>query len=86
VLAAVAVARVGHTGGELVYKHGAALAYLDGPTAAKSLGRKAMKTLLSAEGLAINAGEAGAAANSAGPSGGDGSASGSGRNQRGKDQ
>jgi uncharacterized membrane protein len=58
-LAAVAVARVGHTGGELVYKHGAALAYLDGPTAAKTLGRKAMKKLLSGEGVEINAGEAG---------------------------
>ena len=41
-LAALAVARVGHTGGELVYEHGAALAYLDGPTAAKVLARKAV--------------------------------------------
>lgn len=45
--AAVAVARVGHTGGELVYKHGAALAYLDGPTAAEVFGRKAIRKLLS---------------------------------------
>jgi len=60
--AAAAVARVGHTGGELVYKHGAAVAYLDGPTTAKVLGRKAMKNLLSAEGVAISAGAAGRAA------------------------
>ncbi len=65
-LAALAVARVGHTGGELVYKHGAALVYLDGPTAAKALGRKAMKKLLSGEGFEITAVAAGAGVDSAG--------------------
>ncbi len=75
-LAALAVARVGHTGGELVYKHGAALAYLDGPTAAKALGRKAMKKLLSGEGFEINAGATGAGAVPS-PSSADGSSDGS---------
>jgi len=46
-LAALAVARVGHTGGELVYKHGAAVAYLDGPAAAEVFGRKTIQKLLS---------------------------------------
>ncbi len=46
-VAAAAVAQVGHTGGELVYKHGAAVAYLDGPEAAQVFGRKAIKKLLS---------------------------------------
>ena len=44
--AAVAVARVGHTGGLLVYEHGAALAYLDGPAAAEVFGRKAIGELI----------------------------------------
>ena len=46
-VAALAVARVGHTGGELVYEHGAALAYLEGPTAAEVFGRKAVGKLIS---------------------------------------
>jgi uncharacterized membrane protein len=54
---ALTVARVGHTGGELVYKHGAALAYLDGPTTAKVLRRKTMKKLLSGTGIEIILGE-----------------------------
>lgn len=54
-VAAVAVARVGHTGGELVYRHGAALAYLDGPTVTKAMSRKAMKKLLSGTGIEIPA-------------------------------
>ena len=54
-LAALAVARVGHTGGELVYKHGAALAYLDGDTAADALGRLAAKKLFSGVADAIGA-------------------------------
>lgn len=54
-LAALAVARVGHTGGELVYRHGAALAYLDGPTVTKAMSRKAMKKLLSGTGIEIPA-------------------------------
>jgi uncharacterized membrane protein len=65
VIAALAVARVGHTGGELVYKHGAALAYLDGPAAAEVFGRKAIEKLLSealggggADGATVEAGRA----------------------------
>ncbi|MBY0401618.1 hypothetical protein K2X89_15095 [Myxococcota bacterium] len=54
-LAAIAVARVGHTGGELVYRHGAALAYLDAPTVTKAMSRRAMKKLLSGSGLEIPA-------------------------------
>ena len=46
VLAALAVARVGHTGGQLVYKYGAATAYLDSPTAAEVLTRSALGKLL----------------------------------------
>jgi uncharacterized membrane protein len=45
-VAAAAVAQVGHTGGLLVYEHGAALAYLDGPAAAKAFGRKAIERLI----------------------------------------
>ena len=45
-LAALAVARVGHTGGQLVYKYGAATAYLDSPTAAEVLTRSALGKLL----------------------------------------
>lgn len=45
--AAVAVARVGHTGGLLVYEHGAALAYLDGESGMKALGRSALDSILS---------------------------------------
>jgi uncharacterized membrane protein len=37
VVAAGAVAQVGHTGGELVYRHGAANAYLDAATSARTL-------------------------------------------------
>lgn len=51
--AALAVAQVGHTGGELVYKHGAALAYLDGPTVTQAMGRKAMKKLLAGSAIEL---------------------------------
>ncbi|MFO0691744.1 MAG: DUF2231 domain-containing protein [Myxococcota bacterium] len=78
-LAALAVARVGHTGGELVYEHGAALAYLDGPTVTKAMSRKAMKKLLSGSGIDIPAvldkkgpGADSAAGNGAQDSGGSG--------------
>ncbi len=57
-LAALAVARVGHTGGELVYKHGAALAYLDGETAAEALGRLATQKIFSGIGDVIGVGDA----------------------------
>ncbi|MEZ4333079.1 MAG: DUF2231 domain-containing protein [Myxococcota bacterium] len=43
---AAAVARVGHTGGELVYTHGAALAYLDRGTTAKAVGSTIMGQIL----------------------------------------
>lgn len=46
-VAAVAVARVGHTGGALVYDHGAALAYLKGESAVEALGRAAVARILS---------------------------------------
>lgn len=60
VLTALAVARVGHTGGELVYRHGAALAYLEGPAAAEVFGRKAVGKLISeALGGRRDAGDAG---------------------------
>ncbi len=60
VLTALAVARVGHTGGELVYRHGAALAYLEGPAAAEVFGRKAVGKLISeALGGRKDAGDAG---------------------------
>ena len=44
--AALAVARVGQTGGELVYTHGAATAYLDSPTAAEVFTRATLGKLL----------------------------------------
>jgi uncharacterized membrane protein len=37
VVAAAAVGQVGHSGGELVYRHGAANAYLDAATSARTL-------------------------------------------------
>ena len=40
-VAAVAVGQVGHSGGELVYRHGAANAYLDAATLARSVGARA---------------------------------------------
>lgn len=43
---AVAVAQVGHSGGELVYRHGAALAYLDGETTARAVAKSATGQLL----------------------------------------
>lgn len=43
---AVAVGQVGHTGGLLVYEHGAAIAYLDGAAVGKVLGRKAIRELI----------------------------------------
>lgn len=45
--AGAAVARVGHTGGLLVYEHGAAIAYLDGAAGAEALGRSVVGRLLS---------------------------------------
>lgn len=44
--AAVAVARVGHTGGLLVYEHGAALAYLDGNAGIEAIGRSVLGSIL----------------------------------------
>lgn len=49
VLAALAVARVGQTGGDLVYVHGAATAYLDPATAAEVITRSAIGKLLTGE-------------------------------------
>jgi uncharacterized membrane protein len=46
-VAAVAVARVGDTGGELVYKHGAALAYLEGEVGVEAIGRSVIDRILS---------------------------------------
>ncbi|MBK7949299.1 MAG: hypothetical protein IPK00_11290 [Deltaproteobacteria bacterium] len=78
-MAALAVAQVGHTGGELVYKHGAALAYLDGPTVTKAMGRKAMKKLLSGSSLEIPAVLDGSGGGSGDPS------NDSGQNRRGRE-
>lgn len=47
---ASAVARVGHTGGELVYVHGAPIAYLDRDTTAKAVGRTLMGQILDGAG------------------------------------
>jgi uncharacterized membrane protein len=77
--AALAVAQVGHTGGKLVYEHGAALAYLDGPTVTKAMGRKAMKKLLAGSALEIPAVLDGSAGGSGDPS------NDSGQNRRGRD-
>jgi len=49
-IAALAVARVGHTGGQLVYVHGAAIAYLDAETAAGALTRATLGDLLGGKG------------------------------------
>lgn len=56
---AAAVTRVGHTGGELVYTHGAALAYLDGETTAKAVGGTILGQIL--EGAAREAAGSGSA-------------------------
>jgi len=49
-VAALAVVRVGHSGGELVYKHGAALAYLEGEAGVEAIGRSVIDQILSGGG------------------------------------